>query len=393
MAPLNKTELHASELSDLENFPRQFRSLFPITENYVYMNHASIAPLSTGACAAMAAVLDKFVRNVPRVTDELNAMQSLARERAATLVNAQPDEIAFLRNTSEALSIIANGVEWHTGDNIVTAAAEFPANLYPWKRLEAAYGVEVRCQSAIDGWVDADELLALVDGRTRLVAVSWVQFATGQRLYIRRIGRLCREREILFVVDAVQGLGALRLDVENDFVDAFAAGAQKFLLGPKGVSLLYVSNRILEQIRPTVVGWTAVKNYEDYLPHDLNFRDGAVRFEGGTTNVPGIAGLSEALDLFLKAGPAQIERHLLSLNSYLSDALVQRGYRVVCPRNPKEASAILVCEHDRFSGDELWALLDSQNIITSARLGRLRIAPHFYNTKSDADALIAALPS
>jgi cysteine desulfurase/selenocysteine lyase len=187
-------------------------------------------------------------------------------------------------------------------------------------------------------------------------------------------------------------LGALQVDVTASCIDALAAGAHKFLLGPKGISLLYLSDRALELIQPTVIGWTAVKNYSDYLSHDLDFRDGAVRFEGGTLNTVGICGLGEALGLFLEAGPSQIEAYLMGLRDYLSAELRSRDYRVSEPRQPGERSAILVCRHGRFTGDQICAHLDSLNIITSARLDGLRIAPHFYNTRSDLDALLAALP-
>jgi cysteine desulfurase/selenocysteine lyase len=392
MVPLNSRETSIAGTSLVADNPSQFRSYFPITEKYIYLNHAGCSPLSQPTCDIMTALLSEMTDNLPHIFDKSESILSSVRLRAAKLVNGEPDQIAFLRNTSEAISAIANGYPWKAGDNVVTAAGEFPANLYPWMRLESAYGVQIRYQRESNGWVDIDELLGLVDERTRIVTVSWVQFATGQRLDIRRIGKFCRERGILFVVDAVQGLGALQLDVQLDFVDAFAAGAHKFLLGPKGVALLYVSDRALEKVRPTVVGWTAVKNYEDYLAHELNFREGAIRFEGGALNILGIAGLGEALQLFLRAGSAQIEKHLLSLNSYLAESLAERGYQVLGHRNPEQASAILVCQHDRHSADELCTKLASHNIITSARLDRLRIAPHFYNTQSDIDALVAALP-
>jgi cysteine desulfurase/selenocysteine lyase len=392
MIPLEPRETSIAPPPVLADYSNQYRQFFPITEKFVYLNHASVSPLSQPTRDRMTSLLGEMTVDLPRIFEKLERMIASVRLLAARLVNGEPEQIAFLRNTSEALSVIANGYPWKAGDNIVSTGAEFPANLYPWVRLESAYGVEIRYQRDPNGWVNVDELLSLVDERTRIVTVSWVEFATGQRVDIRRIGKFCRERGILFVIDAVQGLGALQLDVQRDFVDAFAAGAQKFLLGPKGVGLLYLSNRALERVRPTTIGWTAVTNYEDYLPHDLNFRKGAIRFEGGTLNVLGIAGLGEALELFLRAGPAQIEKYLLSLNSYLAELLIERGYHVVCPRNEEEASAILVCQSDRFSGEEICTRLGSQNIITSARLNRLRIAPHFYNTREDMDALIAALP-
>ncbi len=370
----------------------QYRQLFPITQRYVYLNHASVSPLSTPVHDSMVAMLNGVSQFADRKFEEWEHTTTLARNAAARLVNAQPHQIAFLRNTSETLSVIANGMKWKAGDNIVSAAAEFPANIYPWSRL-AANGVELRLQPDHNGLVDTDELLSLVDERTRIVAISWVQFGTGQRLDIRRIGQFCRDRNILHVVDAVQGLGALQLDVERDYVDAFGASAHKFLLGPKGVGLLYVSDRALEKVSPTVVGWTAVKDYHDYLIHDLNFRDGAVRFEGGTLNEVGICGLGQAIELFLAAGPENIEQYLLSLNQYLTHNLEERGYRVINSPRSAERSAIVVFEGEPCSAEKICLHLASLDIIVSTRLGKIRVAPHFYNTREDVDRMVEALPS
>ena len=374
--------------------PGSFRSLFPITETCIYLNHAGAAPLSRPARDGMVKALDGIMNGGSLMGDALEQIQEEARCRAARLVNAKPHQIAFLRNTSDAISAIANGISWRSGDNIVSSAVEFPANAYPWSRVAAACGVEMRVTNPGGrGLVSEDEILELIDDRTRVVALSWVQFASGQRLDIRRIGKFCRERNILFVVDAIQGLGALQLDVERDFVDAFATGANKYLLSTKGVSLLYLSDRALEIVRPTVIGWTAVKDYSDYVTHDtIDFREGAARFEGGALNVVGICGLGEAIDLFLKAGPANIEQYILSLSVYLSAALEERGYRVVSPHDPRAMSAIVVCRHDRYSPEELCERLGERNIITSARHEGLRISFHFYNTQADLDALLNALP-
>jgi cysteine desulfurase / selenocysteine lyase len=368
-----------------------YRHLFPITERYIYLNHASVSPLSTPVRDGMVRTLDGISQQADRKFEEWERTTMLARCAAARLVNAKPHQIAFLRNTSEGLSVIANGIDWRPGDNVVSAAAEFPANIYPWSRLRQ-YGVELRLQPGSAGIVDIDELLSLANDRTRVVAISWVQFGTGQRLDLERIGKFCRERNILHIVDAVQGLGALQMDVERDCVDAFAAGAHKFLLGPKGIGLLYVSDRVLQKISPTVVGWTAVKGYQDYLIHDFDFRDGAARFEGGTLNEIGICGAGQAIQLFLTAGPEKIEAHLLNLNAYLRRRLEERGYRVIGSKKREEQSAIIVLEGGHASPDEICRALATRNIIVSARLGRLRVAPHFYNSLDDIDKFVSALP-
>jgi selenocysteine lyase/cysteine desulfurase len=308
-------------------------------------------------------------------------------------VNCRPHEIAFTQNTSAGLSAIANGIDWREGDNVVTCNVEFPANIYPWMRLGDERGVHMKLAEERDGRIDAGELLSLVDDRTRVVTISWVQFASGFRSNLNRIGKACRERGIIFVVDVIQGLGGLNLDVERDYVDAFAADAHKYLLGPEGAALLYVSDRVIDRIRPTVVGWTSVKNYERHLEYNLNYREGAGRFECGTLNTAGVYGLGAAIDLLLEVGPQAIEEYLLDLSDYLAERLASKGYRVIGSRRPGESSAIVTCTNEQHSAKDLYRELLSRNIITAPRANRLRISPHFYNTREEVDALIEALPA
>jgi cysteine desulfurase / selenocysteine lyase len=371
---------------------REIRSLFPVTEKYVYLNHGAVSPLSVPVRDAMLGIIGDVAERGAVGYEDWCATYERTRGSAARLVNAGAHEIAFMHNTSEAISTVANGITWRKGDNVVTSNVEFPSNFYPWMRISNEQGVEMKLAAERDGRVDADELLELIDDKTRVVAISWVQFASGFRSDLRRIGQYCRARDIIFMVDAIQALGGLKLDVERDCVDAFAADAHKYLLGPEGVALLYVSDRVIDRIRPTVVGWTSVKNYDKHLDYNLNYREGALRFEYGTLNTVGVYGLGAAIDLFLEVGPEKIEEYLLGLSDYLAERLGEKGYEVVSSRRRGETSAIVTCKHESHSPRDLYWLLRSKNIITAPRAGRLRISPHFYNTREEIDTLIAALP-
>jgi selenocysteine lyase/cysteine desulfurase len=356
------------------------------------MNHAAVSPLSTRVHDAMTALITDVTQNGAVNWDEWCGMYDHARIAAARLVNARTHEIAFMRNTSDGIAAIANGIDWREDDTVVTTNVEFPSNIYPWMRLRQERGIKMRMAPERDGRIDVDELLLLVDERTRVVAISWVQFGSGYRSDLARIGRFCRERDIIFCVDAIQGLGALKLDVERDHVDAFAADGHKYLLGPEGAALLYVSDRIIERIKPTVVGWMSVKGPEHYLDYDLTYRDGALRFESGSLNTAGVYGLAAAIDLFLEVGPEKIEQYLLGLHDYLAERLQSKGYEVIGSRREGETSAIVTCKHERHSPGNLYRLLRDRGIITAPRIKRLRISPHFYNTREEVDALVDALP-
>lgn len=371
----------------------ELRALFPVTQNYVYLNHAAVAPISQPVYARMQEytrdLLDAGFANFRHWLGEVRRV----RELAARFVNAHADEIAFAPNTSAGLAMIANGIDWRAGDNVVTADCEFPANVVPWMRLRREQGIEVRMARERDGRLEVEEILSLIDERTRVVSLSFVEFASGFRNDLATIGRACRERDVLFVVDAIQGLGALQLDVQACCVDALSADAHKFLLGPDGCALFYLSRRALERVRPTVVGWLSVDNPEAYADYDQPYAPGARRFESGALNTAGVLGLGAALELFEQVGMARIEEYLIGLNDYLSKQLLERGYRVVSSRRAGEQSAIVCCQHEKYSAEELYRGLNAQRIITTPRLGRLRISPHCYNTREELDQLIAALPA
>jgi selenocysteine lyase/cysteine desulfurase len=370
----------------------ELRKLFPVTEQYVYLNHAAVCPLSRPVYERMQQhTRDLLEHGAVHFRDWFAAIRNV-REIAARFIGANFDEIAFAPNTSSGLATIANGIDWRAGDNLVTADCEFPANRVPWLRIQREYRIEIRQARERDGRLETGEILSLIDARTRVVALSFVEFASGFRNDLATIGRYCRERDILFVVDAIQGLGALKLDVEACCIDAISADAHKFLLGPDGVALLYVSARAMERVQPTAVGWLSVADPDDFNALDQAYAPSARRYESGALNTAGIVGLGAAIELFQQVGIETIEHHLLELTEYLCAGLAEKGYRIVSSRRPGEASAIVCCTHTRHSAEELYRHLDAHRIITTPRLGRLRISPHFYNTREDLDQLLQALP-
>ncbi|KAF0248581.1 MAG: class V aminotransferase [bacterium] len=373
----------------------EIRKLFPIIENYLYLNHAAITPYSTLVDSAISNISRDIAYNGSTGWHNWMAKISSTRLLVSKLIGAQAENIAFMRNTSDAISSIANGISWQVGDNIVSCEIEFPANIYPWMRLEKQ-GVELRLLPATKNRrIDPEAIFNLVDAHTRVIALSWVQYSSGFRSDLKTIGKFCQERNILFCVDAIQGLGALELNVEDDFVDTLAADAHKFLMGPEGLGIMYLSDRALKQIQPTVVGWLSVKNkweaFEEKSSFKLDYAPGALSFECGTPNTIGIYALHAALELILKVGQKQIEEHLLNLSEYLYKKLSELGFETLQPTKRQEMSAIVCCRHSKIPPEVIYKKLSAQKIICAPRCGWLRISPHFYINYNDIDRLIASL--
>src|SRR5690242_981590 len=371
----------------------ELRALFPITKRAVYLNHAAVSPPPTSTIQAVEAQLRDVHENGSVNFQSWLAVKEQARELLARLLGARAEQVAFMRNTSDGLSTVANGLHWKLGDNIVTFRREFPSNIYPWLRVRDAFGVEVRMCEERDGRVDLDELESFIDDHTRIVAISHVQFASGYKADLERLGRAARRHDALFVVDVIQALGVVPINVEAELVDVAAGAGHKWLLTPEGVGFLYLSDRARERIQPTLVGWVSVPNPEDYLNFDQGWNRGALAWETGTNPAALIYGLKASLDLLHQYGPARIEKYLEELTDYLCDGVGTKPYEIVSPRTPREKSQIVCLRHTAgLPAMALYAHLKRQNIITAPRGDRLRIAPHLYNTRAEIDQFIDALP-
>ena len=371
----------------------ELRALFPITERALYLNHAAVSPPPITTIRAVEDQLKDVHENGSTNFRNWLAVKEQARQLLANLLGARPEQVAFMRNTSDALSTVANGLNWRRGDNIVTFTREFPSNIYPWLRVRDAFGVEVRMCCERGGRIDFAELSSLVDHNTRIVAISHVQYASGFRMDLGRLGRLARQHDALFVVDVIQALGVVRADVEAEFIDVAAGAGHKWLLSPEGVGYLYLSDRARERIEPTLVGWISVPNPDDYFNFEQGWNRGALAWETGTGPSALIHGFKASLDLLTRFGVQNIANYLEELTDDLCERLAAKRYEVVSSRAPGEKSQIVCIRHlDGLTAMALYHQLNTQKIITAPRGDRLRIAPHFYNTHAEIEDFVAALP-
>ena len=259
--------------------------------------------------------------------------------------------------------------------------------------MRDALGVEIRFCEERDGRVDLEELIGLMDVRTRVVAISQVQFASGFRADLERLGQAARRHDALLVVDVIQALGVIPLDVQSELVDVAAGAGHKWLLTPEGVGLLYLSDRARERIQPTLVGWTSVPDPEDYGNFEQGWKPGTLAWETGTSPIALMHGLNASLELLNEVGVAYIQKHLETLTDLLCERLQDTAYELVSSRRPGEKSQIVCIRHrGGLSPMDLYVHLKNQNIITAPRGDRLRISPHFYNTLTDIEQLVTALP-
>jgi selenocysteine lyase/cysteine desulfurase len=363
------------------------RGLFPVTDRFAYLNTAAVAPLSTRARDAMGELIGDQCAKGAIGYDGWFRRYDACREAAARLLSATADEIALVANTSAGLTTVAHGLRARPGDNVVVPAAEFPANVYPWMSVP---GVEVRRAPKRGGRLLAEDVAALVDGRTRAVSVSFVDWLTGHRPDLRAIGEAAHAQGALFVVDAIQGLGALALDAPGLGIDALAADGHKWLCGPEGAAILYVRREARERIAPTAVSWLSVRHPTRFLEYDLAPAPCARRYEGGTPNTAGIFGLHAAIELILETGAARIEAHVLRLARRVREGARERGLGVACDADADAECSGIVGLRVR-DAPALAASLDGRGVIVAAREGLLRVATHFFNDEGDVGRLLEAL--
>ena len=369
-----------------------WQSEFPVTQKYIYMNHAGVAPLSKPVQKAMVDfVEDATVNGAVNVDDWVDTIEE-CRDNAAELLNANSTEIAFMKNTTQGILIAANGIDWNEGDNVVTTAVEFPANVYPWWSLNERYGVETRMVPEKDGIIHLQDLIDNIDGRTRVLTISHVEFASGFRNDITAIGEICHERDIWFVVDAIQSLGAIDVDVNKSKIDILAADGHKWMLAPEGAAVFYCSDSKRDRLINTNLGWAGVINPRDFLDYDITQKPDATRFEEGSYNTTGIYGLNAALKLLRTVNIQCIEERVLTLTDLLITGLDKKGYKVKTPKIKSDRAGIVIFESIIYTPTQLFNLLQENNIITAERGSGIRISPHFYNTESEIEQLLNILP-
>lgn len=367
------------------------RERFPVTRNYNFQNHAGVAPISRPAAEAMIRCTEE-IRDTAGVRSAFYKHAEHIRKLGAQLINATPEEIAFVKNTTEGIGWVANGLNWKKGDNVVTTNVEFPANIYPWMGLSER-GVQLKMVPEENGRVPVERLAEAIDSNTRVVTVSAIQYASGFRTDLESLGRICKEKGVLFCVDAIQALGAFPVDVRAMNIDFLAADGHKWLCGPEGCGFFYCHSSLIGHLKPVMAGWLCMKDALNFGDYRFDYQDSARKFDTGSYNLVGIYGLGGSLQMLLEIGIERISSHILMLTDRLVRGLRDKGYRIVSSRRPGEASGIVAFTSDLHDHDRVRSHLEQEHrLVIACREGRLRSSPHLYNTAAEIDQLVDLLP-
>jgi len=381
-------------ITDFIGNPEQF----PVLRQWAFFNHAGVAPLPRAAGDALRAFAAQAESAAYLESGWYQDVEKLRQETAAFL-GCHRDEIAFIKNTSEGINIVAKGIDWQFGDRIITTNVEYPANIYPWMSLTRERGVKlvmVEEEPGPDGsrHVPVEKILqAVAEPKTRLVTLSHVEFASGQRHDLARIGQFCAERDVLFCVDAIQSLGVLPLDVSSMFIDFLSADGHKWLLGPEGAGIFYCRRGLIEHTRPMMIGWMNVVDAQNFGNYDSTLRPDAGRFECGSYNVPGLMSLRASLQMIQSIGIPAISNRVKALGDLLIGGLKDKGYKIISPRLGESWSGIVSFAHPTHSHEKIFQDLRAKRIEIALRVNRLRCSAHFYNTEAQIQQLLAALPA
>lgn len=370
---------------------RRVRSHFPITSAWTYLNHASMGPAPIQLAEKIRELYEaRLTRDVTEEHD-LDCNEEV-RKKVARLIGAVPEEIAFCGNTSEGIIRAVDAIPFDPGDNVVIPDQEFPANVYPWLSLRRR-GVQIRFVSVPRDWYRLEYLQKACDNRTKVVAVSWVNFMNGFRVDLRNLFEFCQDRGILLCVDGMQGVGSMHLDLKETPVDMLAFHTVKWLCGPFGVGVFYCSRRVQKTLKSGLLGWRSVQRQglEDLLDHNLPAFETARRFEWGSPNATAISAFGATLDLFLTIGTKAIQERILSFGEVLSRGLTQRGLEVTSCLENQHRSGISTFALDH--ADEFVRACREQRIAVALRRGTVRLSPHFYNNEEDLNRFLDFLDS
>jgi len=368
------------------------RDRFEVTKKYTYLNHASRGPLTPPAREIIKTVADEMLTVHPSQIKGMREGFTEARQAMADLINAPVTSIGLVPNTSSGLAMAANSLPLKRGDNIVCAQGEFPANIYPWLNLTFR-GIEVRLLDRNPDGISVDQIRGAMDERTKVVALSWIGFADGARIDTAAIGELCAEKKVFFVLDAVQGVGAMRVDLAG--IDVLVSGSGKWSLSPQGGGFAYLSPMLLENLHPDRVGWLSMtpscdmEDFSNLVDYKFTLAEDARRVETGSNSLLTQFALGKSCRYLRDLGKIKIEERIVALCDYLVTGLRSKGYSISTPVDSPQRSGIVAFPVDDPAGTVKRFL--ERNIILSAREGNLRIGLHFYNNTEDIDILLKEL--
>ena len=360
-----------------------------------YLNNAGTGPLPARAVKTLNTWATH--RTKPwTISDREHIFPALekVRNQCAKLIGADASEIALTTNTSYGLSLAANALPLAPDDVVLISEHEFPSIVYGWRSAAEQKGFHVKTLAAKNGLLDEDALINTLNApNVKAVAVSWVSFATGQRIDLARLGKACKDRGIFLVVDAMQGIGCSALDIKTCHADIISVGGYKWLLSPWGTGFLYVRKDLITTLEPPVVGWMvgpASEKYEQLLRYDLTFYSDARRFEVMTLAVQDLIAMGSSLELLLELGLNAIEVRCQQLSDRLINGLAHcESTSIITPASPsKRAAIVTVAVPDSLATSKR---LSEAGIIHSRRENKLRFAPHFYTTMSEIDMAVEHL--
>lgn len=359
---------------------------FNIRNGIIHLNHAGVSPWPLRTTEAVKNFAEENMVQGSLLYNHWLETETELRSRAQKLMNApSKDDIALLKNTSEALSVVAYGLEWKKGDNIVSSNQEFPSNRIVWESLSQK-GVEFREADIHRSADPEDALFPLIDKNTRLVTISSVQFSTGLRMDLKRIGEFCKEREILFCVDAIQSLGALKFDVQEINADFVMADGHKWMLGPEGLAIFYSNPDARDRLRLNQYGWHMVEAMGDFDRRDWSVSKTARRFECGSPNMLGIFALNASLSLLLDSGMDHIEKEVLTRSEYLFEKIkTAPELELISSSASGRYAGIVTFRRKGIDSPKLYSYLMKNNVICASRAGGIRLSPHFYTPLNKLD--------
>jgi selenocysteine lyase/cysteine desulfurase len=366
------------------------RNLFPhLKKDFIYFNHASTGPMSSRVKESLNELF--YLKSEGEIDDyeELLRRADESKQLLGKMLNSSADRFAFTSNTSSGLNILAQGIQWKKGDRVILGNVEFPANVYPFMNLKDM-GVEIDFVKSENGILTAEDLIHAITPKTKLISVSFVQFLSGYRIDLEKLGTACKEKGIVLSVDATQGLGALTLDVQKCSIDFISCGTQKWMLGLQGLAFIYISEELQGILKTASVGWLSVENAWDLIDYDFKLKKTANRYQPGTLNTFGIYAINASLKMFDEFGFNNVEDQVLSNSKYFIEQLSETGFAPILQKcNKKNLAGIISIKRE--DAENIFNYLRSKKNITAVREGIVRLSPHFYNTKDEIDKVVAEL--